>query len=43
MSASNCYLFVALPCEAKPLIEHFKLKKELSIHAFSIYRNATGQ
>lgn len=40
MSASNCYLFVALPCEAKPLIEHFKLKKELSIHAFSIYRNA---
>ncbi|WP_428355717.1 hypothetical protein [Methyloprofundus sp.] len=34
-----CYLFVALPCEAKPLIEHFKLKKELSINAFSIYRN----
>jgi len=40
VSDSNCFIFVALPCEAKPLIEHFKLKKELSIHAFSIYRNA---
>ncbi len=40
MSDSFCYLFVALPCEAKPLIEHYKLKKEISIHAFTIYRNA---
>lgn len=40
MPDSDCYIFVALPCEAKPLIEHFKLKKELSITAFSIYRNS---
>lgn len=40
MPEAFCYFFVALPCEAKPLIAHFKLKKELSISAFSIYRNA---
>jgi len=33
------YFFVALPCEAKPIIRYFKLKKDLSITAFSIYRN----
>lgn len=39
MSDPFCYIFVALPCEAKPLIEHFKLKKDLSTTAFGIYRN----
>jgi nucleoside phosphorylase len=38
MPQPSCYFFVALPCEAKPLIEHFKLKKELSVSAFTIYR-----
>ncbi|BCG65879.1 MAG: adenosylhomocysteine nucleosidase [Methyloprofundus sp.] len=33
------YLFAAFPAEAKPLISHFKLKKELSVTAFTIYRN----
>lgn len=33
------YLFAALPCEAKPFINRFKLKKELSVTAFTIYRN----
>ncbi|NOQ14424.1 MAG: hypothetical protein GQ583_08120 [Methyloprofundus sp.] len=37
---ADCYFFAALPCEAKPLIKHFKLKKELSVTAFTIYRNA---
>ena len=37
---ADCYFFAALPCEAKPLINHFKLKKELSVTAFTIYRNA---
>lgn len=37
---SDCYFFAALPCEAKPLISYFKLKKEHSITAFTIYRNA---
>jgi len=40
MPESSCYFFAALPCEAKPLIEHFKLKKELSVSAFTIYRGA---
>ncbi len=34
------YLFAAFPAEAKPLVSHFKLKKELSVTAFTIYRNA---
>jgi nucleoside phosphorylase len=34
------YLFAAFPAEAKPLVSHFKLKKELSVSAFTIYRNA---
>ncbi|MBE0469449.1 MAG: hypothetical protein IBX55_08105 [Methyloprofundus sp.] len=40
MPKPSCYFFAALPCEAKPLIEHFKLKKELSVSAFTIYRSA---
>ena len=40
MPESHCYFFAALPCEAKPLINHFKLKKELSLTAFTIYRSA---
>ncbi len=38
--AVPCYFFTALECEAKPLINHFKLKKDLSVTAFTIYRNA---
>jgi len=37
---AECYFFAALPCEAKPLISHYTLKKELSITAFTVYRNA---
>ncbi len=33
------YLFSALPCEAKPLISYYKLKKNLSIQPFEIYSN----
>jgi len=36
--SESCYFFAALECEAKPLIGHFKLKKETSVSAFSIYR-----
>lgn len=32
------YLFLALPCEAKPLIASFGLKKQLAISAFEIYQ-----
>lgn len=39
MPGTQCYFFAALPCEAKPLVDHFKLKKDLSFTAFTIYRN----
>jgi nucleoside phosphorylase len=31
------FIYVALPCEAKPLIEHFKLKKIAKIQPFAVY------
>jgi nucleoside phosphorylase len=34
------FLYVALPCEAKPLVKHFNLKKETAIKAFAIYQNS---
>lgn len=37
---SKLFLFSALPCEAKPLIAHFGLKKEMAVQEFSLYRNA---
>jgi hypothetical protein len=39
MQENPVYIFTALPCEAKPLIAHFKLKKETSITPFAIYSN----
>ncbi len=35
----NCFIFTALPCEAKAFITHFKLKKDLDCHSFSVYVN----
>ncbi len=32
------FIYLALPCEAKPLVEHFKLKKEVDVQAFAVYR-----
>lgn len=37
--ADFSYLFSALPCEAKPIVSHFKLKKNLAIQPFEIYSN----
>ncbi len=31
------YIYVALPCEAKPLVERFKLKKQLAVKLFAVY------
>jgi nucleoside phosphorylase len=42
MKASHspkAFLYTALPCEAKPLIDAYKLKKDTSIQPFSIFRN----
>lgn len=36
----DCYsifIYAALPCEAKPLVEHFKLRKETAVKPFDIY------
>ncbi|WP_341326651.1 hypothetical protein [Methylotuvimicrobium sp. KM2] len=37
--AMNIFLAVALPCEAKPLVAHFGLKKDTTVRAFAMYRN----
>lgn len=33
------FIFTALPCEAKPLAAHFKLKKDSGSHPFALYYN----
>lgn len=42
MNKSNplqIFIYVALPCEAKPLVEHFGLKKATTIQPFAVYFN----
>lgn len=39
LEQGQCYFFTALPCEAKPLINHYQLKKELDSTVFAVYRN----
>jgi adenosylhomocysteine nucleosidase len=36
---SEIILLLALPCEAKPLIHYFNLKKNQAVHAFPFYQN----
>jgi nucleoside phosphorylase len=31
------FIYTALPCEAKPLVDHFKLKKRVDIQPFAVY------
>jgi len=33
------FIYTALPCEAKPLIDFYRLKKDTAIHNFSVYTN----
>lgn len=33
------FIYTALPCEAKPLIDFFRLKKDTAIKAFAVYGN----
>ncbi|MCX7098563.1 MAG: hypothetical protein NTV43_11745 [Methylococcales bacterium] len=37
--ATQIFIYVALPCEAKPLVDHFRLKKNVNVQAFAIYSN----
>lgn len=36
---SRIFIYAALPCEAKPLVEHFGLKKAAIIQPFAVYFN----
>jgi adenosylhomocysteine nucleosidase len=38
-NAHRIFIYTALPCEAKPLIKHFDLKKNVSIEPFAVYCN----
>jgi adenosylhomocysteine nucleosidase len=33
------FIYTALPCEAKPLVEHFSLKKDVTIQPFAVFLN----
>ncbi|TAN65575.1 MAG: hypothetical protein EPN17_16145 [Methylobacter sp.] len=33
------FIYAALACEAKPLVEHFKLKKDTTVQPFAVYLN----
>lgn len=39
VTARRVFIYCALPCEAAPLIAHFKLKKDTSIWPFAVYGN----
>jgi adenosylhomocysteine nucleosidase len=38
-NAHKIFIYTALPCEAKPLVKHFDLKKNVSIEPFAVYFN----
>ena len=33
------FIYTALPCEAKPLVEHYNLKKDVTVQPFAVYLN----
>lgn len=35
----QAFLYLALPCEAKPIVDHYRLKKDINVHAFAVYNN----
>lgn len=37
--AHKIFIYTALPCEAKPLVEHFGLKKIAPVQPFAVYSN----
>ena len=38
-NAHKIFIYTALPCEAKPLVEHFGLKKDVTVQPFAVYLN----
>ncbi|WP_411727447.1 hypothetical protein [Methyloglobulus sp.] len=39
MKSPKIFIYTALPCEAKPLIEFYRLKKDTAINSFAVYNN----
>jgi adenosylhomocysteine nucleosidase len=39
LNRHRVFIYAALPCEAKPLVEHFKLKKNTAVQPFAVYHN----
>jgi len=37
--AHSIFIYTALACEAKPLVEHFSLKKDVTVEPFAVYFN----
>jgi adenosylhomocysteine nucleosidase len=35
----NIFCYLALPCEAKPIVDYYRLKKNVNIHSFAVYSN----
>ena len=33
------FIYTALPCEARPLVEHYNLKKDVTVQPFAVYLN----
>ena len=38
-NSPRIFIYAALPCEAKPLVEHFNLKKDTTVQPFAVYLN----
>ncbi len=38
-NSPKVFIYIALPCEAKPVIEHFRLKKDTAINPFAVHLN----
>ncbi len=39
LNTHKIFIYTALPCEAKPLVEHFGLKKDVTVRPFAVYIN----
>ncbi|MBK8814152.1 MAG: hypothetical protein IPN42_00925 [Methylococcaceae bacterium] len=38
-ACQKLFLYLALPCEAKPIVDRYRLKKDINLHAFAVYSN----
>ena len=39
LNPPRIFIYAALPCEAKPLVKHFNLKKDTTVQPFAVYFN----